>query len=121
MPEPFPNLDTHDRKAMKDALKNWWMHTPARKFYLGIIADCEFGVVCPDRAAYPGLKFTVNEVGSSCASGQHLDTDTSLTLIKKYGNAEALNGKHIWMFSEGSGSSIQRIVCLADHLYEDGV
>lgn len=103
---------------MKDALKEHLLSTPPRKFYLGRISKCEFGIVCPDRANFLGLQFEVIEVESDCGTSvQHLDRNFSLKLLERYGRADNLNGKYCWMFSEGSGSSIQRFVCLQEDLY----
>lgn len=116
--EPHNKLDTKNRAEMRLALRQCILNSPSRGFRFGVISNCEFGIVDRDRMDFLGLHFTVDYIGfSGGGTSQHIPTEDSLRILKKFGKAEALNGMYCWMFSEGSGCSVQRFVCLESEVY----
>ena len=117
---PYDDMNTKDRTVMRMALRQYIMDSPCRGFRFGVISGCEFGIVDRDSMDFLGLHFTVEYVGADGGgTDQHIPTEDSLRILKKFGRAEALNGKYCWVFSEGSGMSVQRFVCLATEVYGD--
>ena len=102
----------------KESLRAWLDCQPSRGFQLATIFNAKFGVICPERLNFVGLSFVAEY--KSGGAGLHITIENgALDYIKRFGNAEALNGKKCWVFEEGPGMNTVHFICLEGDEYKD--